>query len=184
MLSGSLPRQAAPDTYARLIRNGRRHGVLSVLDCDGASLAAAVGARPLLIKPNEFELSQWAGATLRTDAAFMAAARKMSLATQGWVMVSRGGKGAVLVNAREKVELLAAAPTVETLNTLGAGDALLAGAVSQLITGRPPEEWLRWGVASGTASAQMSAGVLPSLAMVRRVSAGVRIGGRESTPSG
>ena len=168
LLSGALPRDASPTVYRRLIQLARRSGVETVLDCDGPALAAGVGARPFLVKPNEHELSEWAGRPLRTDAAVRRAALAMSVKTGGWVLVSRAARGAMLVNAGLPMVLVALAPAVSVLNTVGAGDALVAAAALQRQLGASPTEWLRWGVAAGTAAAQTRAGVLAPIALVAR----------------
>lgn len=126
ILSGSLPRQAPVGVYARLIRQARATGCITLLDCDGASFAAAVGAKPFLVKPNVHELAQWFGRDLPSESKILRAARTLSRATDGWVLVSCGGQGALLVNAAQRCEFKTRAPRVETWNTVGAGDAMLA----------------------------------------------------------
>ena len=44
ILSGSLPREAPTQVYARLVRRARRSSVRTLLDCDGAAFAAGVRA--------------------------------------------------------------------------------------------------------------------------------------------
>jgi len=44
---------------------------------------------------------------------------------------------------------------------------MLAGAIHQIERDTPPEEWLRWGVAVGTAATQCAAGELASPASIR-----------------
>lgn len=160
ILSGSLPREAPTNVYARLIRQAHRANVRTLLDCDGAALAAAVKAKPFLVKPNEPELAQWMGTALRSDAAVRRAAQALSRATGGWVLVSRGAKGALLVNVAEEFAEAVRMPPVRTVNTVGAGDALLAAVARQIEIGAPPEEWLRCGVAAGAAAVQCAAGQL------------------------
>jgi len=120
ILSGSLPRGLPASTYARLVRMAHRAGVRTLLDCDGAALAAGVRARPFLVKPNEHELTQWAGRRLRTERDVVGAACRMSLATGGWVLVSSGAKGALLVHTGQGICLRAQPPRIRAVNTLGA----------------------------------------------------------------
>lgn len=161
VLSGSLPRGLAVDVYSRLIRLAQRRGVRTLLDCDGDPFKAAVSARPFLVKPNEHELALWWGRRLGSEAQIIAAARALSEQTHGWVLVSRGGDRSLLVNVREDFQLLAAPPKLKPRNTVGAGDALLAAVARQIQLGRPPEDWLREGLASGTQATQLAAGTLP-----------------------
>jgi len=161
VLSGSLPRGLASNSYAACIRLARRRGVRTILDCEGASLAAAVAARPFPVKPNEHELATWRGRPLRSWPEVRQAAAALSDQTQGWVLLSLGRKGAVLLHSRERVCLKVRPPAVQAVNTVGAGDALLAAVTCRLSAGAPPEDWLRWGVATGTTMTTLPAGRLP-----------------------
>ena len=175
LISGSLPRLAPVGTYARMMRLARAAGVRTLLDCDGPALPLGLRAKPLLVKPNEFELEQWAGRALRGEAAVLRAAREMAGVTGGWVLVSRAGAGALLVNVRENFTAFARVPVVPVRNTVGAGDSLLAAVALQILRGQPPREWLRWGVATASASVQVPAGKLASRAAVRAMAGRVRI---------
>ena len=176
IISGSLPRLAPVTTYGRMVRLANSAGVRTLLDCDGPALPPGLRERPFLVKPNEFELELWCGRKLRTDAAVLRAAREMSEATGGWVLVSRAGAGGLLVNVRDNFAVFARIPKVPVRNTVGAGDSLLAAAALQILAGAPPLEWLRWGVATATAAVQVRAGNLPPLAKVRAVAGQIRIG--------
>ena len=168
ILSGSLPRGVPITAYAQLVRLARSAGIKTLLDCDGDALAAAVKARPFLVKPNEHELAQWSGQPLRSESAILRAARDLSEATQGWVLVSRGARRSVLLHQHHAAVFFAQPPRVTPLNTVGAGDALLAAVAWQIGTGAPPENWLRWGVATGTAATQCPAGHLPAYGLIAR----------------
>jgi 1-phosphofructokinase family hexose kinase len=162
VLSGSVPRGVKAGAYAELIRLARRAAVKTILDCDGAALAAAVPARPFLVKPNEHELAEWSGRRLQSRTDLVNAALALSAKTDGWVLVSLGSRGALLVNRRLGVKLAARSGKVKAINTVGAGDALVAAVALQIERGRAPEEWLRRGVATGTAATQCAAGKLPA----------------------
>lgn len=175
VLSGTLAFGAPPDTYARLVRAVRRAGRPAVLDCDRQPFALAVKEGPWLVKPNEFELAQWAGKRLRTERAEYRAARALADATGGWVLMSRGSKGAWLINGNDpRVDWSAATPQVTPRNRVGAGDAMLAGAIAAS-GDEDPCEWLRTAVATGTTATQVPPGELPSRALWRRIRAAVRI---------
>jgi 1-phosphofructokinase family hexose kinase len=175
VLSGGLPRGLPTDAYAQLLTVARRIGKPCFLDCDGAALTAAIRGAPFLVKPNEHELAEWRGKPLASIADVLNASRALADATQGWVLVSRGDQPALLVHAREQRQLSATPPSTQTLNTVGAGDAMLAGVVDAFLRGSPPEEWLRWGVAAGTAATQCAAGELPALSMIRKIAEHIEI---------
>lgn len=161
VLSGSLPRGLASNVYSQLIRLAHRAGVKTLLDCDGAPFKSAVSAQPFLVKPNEHELGLWWERPLRSEAQIVAAARALSEATRGWVLVSRGGQRSLLVNVVEDFQMFAAPKKVKPRNTVGAGDSLLAAVARQIQLDRPPIEWLRQGLAIGTQATQLPAGELP-----------------------
>lgn len=175
VLSGSLPCQAPANVYARAIKLARRAQRRVLLDCDGAPLAAALSAGPFLVKPNEHELEQWCGRPIQSSADVLAAARKLSLASRGWVLVSRGGQGAILVHAEKAFACQADAPKIKVANTVGAGDALLAAVACQIEKNAAPSEWLRWGVATGTAAAQCRAGELADVKAIQRLAARIEV---------
>jgi fructose-1-phosphate kinase PfkB-like protein len=161
ILSGSLPRGLPVTAYAQLIRLARRFGVKTLLDCDGPGFAAAVKARPFLVKPNEHELAQWWRKPLRSEKELVRAAHALSKQTHGWVLVSRGAKRSLLVNHKERFEYFAKPPGVKPRNTVGAGDALLAAVAKQIQLGAPARDWLISGVSVGSVATQHLAGRLP-----------------------
>ena len=161
ILSGSLPRGVPANAYAQLIRLAHRAGLKTLLDCAGEAFAAAVTARPFLVKTNEHELAQWRGHPLRSEAEIIRAARALSAATRGWVLVSRGAKRALLLHRSSQTNVFAQPPRLTPRNSVGAGDAMLAAVAAQLQLGAPPEQWLRCGVAVGCAATQCAAGELP-----------------------
>jgi 6-phosphofructokinase 2 len=167
IISGALPRGVPADAYAQLLRIANNSGVKSILDCDGAALKLAVKKKPFLVKPNEFELEQWWGKPIRTDHAVVRAATALSDVTDGWVMVSRGPKGALLVGQGQR--LTRRAPSVRARNTIGAGDALVAAVALQIQKQSSPEDWLHWGIAAGTAATECLAGKLPPRSRIRTV---------------
>lgn len=162
VLSGSLPPGVPNDAYARLIRQARKTGVGTLLDCDGTPLRSAVAARPFLVKPNEHELAQWWGRAVRSEAQALQAARAMSEATGGWVLVSRGGKRGLLVNRPEGFQQFAAPPRGNPCNRVGAGDALLAAVAREIQLGSTPLQWLHQGLRVGARATQLPAGHLPA----------------------
>jgi 1-phosphofructokinase len=161
ILSGSLPRGVPVNAYSQILQLAHRSGVKTLLDCDGPPFAAAVAARPFLVKPNEHELAQWWGKPLRRETDLVRAARALSQTTHGWVLVSRGGDRSLLVNVGAGYDQSAAPEKVTPLNTVGAGDALLAAVARQIQLGHAPDEWLRQGLITGTQATQLLGGELP-----------------------
>lgn len=134
-LSGSLPPGAPVDLYARLAEAAHAGGAAVALDTSGAALAAAVGARPDLVKPNTAELEELVRRSLPDTAALLGAVSEVRAAGVGRVVVSMGAAGALFVDGGDAV--VARPPKVTVASTVGAGDAMVAGTIAALLRGEP-----------------------------------------------
>ncbi len=175
IFSGTLPFGARRNTYAGLVRQAVRRGQKVVLDCDGEAFTLAARERPFLVKPNEFELAQWAGTELPSEGDLFKAARRLSETTLGWVLVTRGAQGALLLHSPSRSAWVASPPTVEVRNTVGAGDATVAGAVAGLCRSDDPTAWLRLAIGTGTVATQVPPGKLATRRTAARIASGVVI---------
>jgi 1-phosphofructokinase len=173
IFSGALPFGAPKATYAWLVRRAVGRGQKVVLDCDGEAFALAVRERPTLVKPNEFELAQWAGCDLRSDTEIQEAALRLAESTHGWVLVTRGAERALLVHACERQAWIATPPTLTPRNTVGAGDATVAGAIAGIMKEDAPPDWLQRAIGTGTAATQVPPGKLPSARAAAKITASV-----------
>ena len=156
VLCGSLPPGTDDSFLARMIA---RHPGRVVVDTSGAPLAAAVAARPWLIKPNREELSELTSRELPTPSAVVDAARELVAGGIGVVVVSLGSDGALWVDP--DVVHHAKATVTEPRSTVGAGDCLLAGVLSSLTTGGDPATALSRGVAWGAAAVALPGSAMP-----------------------
>lgn len=162
VISGTLAFGAPDDSYARIAAAAAQAGSRFFLDCDRKPFCLALCHGPYLVKPNEHELAQWAGRPLPALGDRLGAARELSRETGGWVLLSRGADGAVLLRQRDGICLQAAAPAVTVRNAVGAGDAMLAGAIAAAAEPEQPAMILRWAVATGCAATEVAPGKLPS----------------------
>lgn len=152
VLSGSLPRGAPDDLYARIVEIASSCGMAVVLDTSGAALKAALargGVR--LAKPSLGELEEIVGHALDDEAQIVAAARAVVDAGGAETMaVSMGERGALLVEAGRVLRLPAIA--VEARSAVGAGDSFVAAMTFGLARGWDAEQAFRLGIAAGTAA--------------------------------
>mgnify|MGYP005936208761 CR=1 FL=1 len=151
-LAGSIPSSMPQDTYERLLARLDGKGVRCVVDATRALLANVLPYHPFLIKPNNHELGELVGRVLTGDEEITAAAR--ALQTQGArnVLVSMAGDGALLVDETGAVHRIGC-PKGRVVNSVGAGDSMVAGFVAgYLQTGRY-DDALRLGTACGSATA-------------------------------
>lgn len=125
LLCGSHPAGFTSEHVGRLAAGARALGVDCVLDTSGPALAQAVALDPDLIKPNVHELADLCGKELCSIADVVAAAREVCARGTRAVLASLGADGAVHITTERAV--LASAHDVPFVNSVGAGDALLAG---------------------------------------------------------
>ena len=143
--SGSLPPGAGTDFYARLVRRVGASAPVAI-DADGDALRAAIDARPALVKPNRDELEDLAGRALSTLGEVIEAARSLVAGGIGAVLVSLGPDGATYVDAVGATHAEARFDDVQ--NTVGAGDALLAGFLAAGATADGLGEAVAWSLAA------------------------------------
>ena len=156
VLCGSLPPGTDEAFLAGMIA---RHPGRVAVDTSGAPLAAAVAAKPWLIKPNREELSELTGRELPTLRAVVDSARELIASGIGVVVVSLGSDGALWVDSDDIHH--ARATVTEPRSTVGAGDCLLAGVLSALTAGGDPATALGRGVAWGAAAVALPGSAVP-----------------------
>jgi len=150
-LCGSLLPAMPEGFYPAVAERAAADGIRVAVDADGPELASAARAGVYLIKPNRYELERLTGHEVGTREDAVAASRPLLRQGVQVVLTSLGAQGAVLVS--EDCALHAYAPHVQVDSAVGAGDAMLAGALAAAVDGAPWETLLRLGVACGTATA-------------------------------
>ncbi|SIQ17164.1 6-phosphofructokinase [Rhizobium sp. RU35A] len=154
--SGSLPRGAPVDTYARMAQLTAASGGRFVLDASGEPLAAAIaGGGIFLFKPSLSELEKLAGHSLDLPAATAFAGDLVRRGVVHHVALTLGAEGALLVGPDETFRM----PAIEVpvRSAVGAGDSFVGAMVWALSKGESMHEAFRFGVAAG-AAAVMSPG--------------------------
>ncbi len=149
--SGSLPRGAPADFYARIARSLRARGGRLVLDTPGGPLRAALEVGVHLIKPNLGELEGLVGRALAEPAAQEAEAERLVAAGRAEIVaLSLGAEGALLATADGCFRLRA--PRIEPKSAVGAGDSFVAAMTLGLAQGRTAKDAFTLAVAAGTAA--------------------------------
>lgn len=155
VFSGSLPPGMPDDFYVRLIARTRSAGKRALLDCSGAALQHASLAGPFLLKINQAEAAALGGCPVTTVEAFRAADRLLALGIS-LVMITLGADGAVLATSKEKLRFVP--PAIKARNSVGSGDAALAGLATGLVSEFSLEELGRLAIAAGAANALYGGG--------------------------
>lgn len=152
VISGSVPNTLPSDMYEQVMERLAGHGVRIVVDAERDLLTRVLPYRPFLVKPNNHELGDIFGVTLKTRDEVVPYARRMQEMGAQNVLVSMAGEGGVLVAADGQVyQSPAAKGTV--INSVGAGDSCVAGFLAGLMETGSYQTAFRMGLAAGSASA-------------------------------
>lgn len=151
ILSGSLPRGLAADTYAELVQQVRAAGKRCLVDASGEVLRQAVPAQPFLLKPNRDEAEALLGRPVGDLDAAVGALRELHARGVATPVLSLGALGAVGMD--DSGVWHAAVELEQVRNTVGSGDCFLAGMAVAIRRGEPLCEALRLAVACGAANA-------------------------------
>jgi len=152
VFAGSLPEGISRDAFAELLRACVEGGAEVVLDTNGPALRTAVATGAVrTVKPNLEELAECLGRPLGRQEA-PKAAREL-LENVQTVLLTLGDEGAYLVGEGLTLGRRCALKRGELRNTVGCGDAFLAGWLRGRELSDEPGEALRWAVAAGAASA-------------------------------
>lgn len=149
IFSGSIPQGLPGDFYADLIRIAASSGAEVFLDASGEPLAYGLEAVPQLIKPNEDEIRPWM--TGSGEDALAAALNQLMEKGISNVVVTLGAEGA-LAGIKGRIYRVHI-PRVEAVNTVGCGDAFMAGFAYGYVRNWTPENCLRHAAAAGCANA-------------------------------
>jgi len=167
VMSGALPPGAPIDTYARLVRAIQAKGGWAALDTSGPALAAGCRARPDFIKPNSIEAFSLTQNRMETPVALVKGLEAILAMGPRRVLLSLGARGAAV--ASDDYVWMARPPDIEEVSAVGAGDALMAGALWAWEQNLPTEEILRWATAAGTATATEDGTAIPSWERIKQV---------------
>jgi 1-phosphofructokinase family hexose kinase len=162
---GSLPQEAPPDLYARLIRQVQNSEGLAFLDTSGAALRLGMSARPFCIKINAEEVLEVLRGRRKANLDLTSVAGGLQEGTTRLVVLTRGAQGLVL--AWEEERLLAFPPEVAARSSVGAGDATLAGLLWGVSENCAPANLARRAAACGTAAAMQEGSGVGEAAQVR-----------------
>ena len=139
-------------SYVEIAKLCHVRGVKLVLDTTKVSLLACLPYRPFIIKPNQQELEELFGVNIQTQEEMLNYAFKLQEKGARNVLVSCGGDGAFLVSETGQV-FASNVPTGKLINSVGAGDSMLAGFMAKFIETNDFRKSLKQGAASGSATA-------------------------------
>lgn len=151
VLAGSVPKSLGSGVYRRIADAALKRKMKVVTDAAGDLLREVLPCRPFLVKPNHHELGELFDVTIQTREEAVVYAKRLQEQGAENVLVSMASQGAVLVT--KDAVYTADAPQGTVVNSVGAGDSMVAGFLCGFLEEGGYENALRMGIAAGSASA-------------------------------
>ncbi len=152
VMSGSRAQGLSDDIYREIMQRLSKKNIKFVVDASGELLKNAFSMKPWLIKPNKYGLEELFECKIDTYPQVIEAAKKLcDLGVQN-VLVSLGAEGAVFAS-RAGETYKVDAPCGRAINTVGAGDSMVAGFLAGYSLDQKFETALTLATAAGSATA-------------------------------
>lgn len=152
VLAGSIPSTLPDNIYEQIMERLYDKQIRFVVDATNNLLKNVLKYRPFLIKPNNHELGEMFGVTIETEEDIIRYAYELQNMGAHNVLVSMASAGAILIDENNMVHRMGV-PSGKVVNSVGAGDSMVAGFLAGYIKTGEYNEALRLGTASGSATA-------------------------------
>lgn len=152
VLSGSIPASLPSTMYQDIMLRYKDKDILIAVDATKELLTNVLPLHPFVIKPNRSELEEIFQVSLNNTEDIIFYAKKLQELGARNVIVSMAGDGAILVT-EEGDTYYSMPPKGKVVNSVGAGDSMVAGFIYGYITYRDYEKAFYYGLCAGSASA-------------------------------
>ena len=152
ILSGSIPSCLDERLYESIMKKVEDRDIKVIVDATKNLLLNVLKYKPFLIKPNNHELAEMFNVELNSTEDVVFYARKLKEMGAQNVLISMGKEGALLVTENDEVFASSVAKG-EVVNSVGAGDSMVAGFIAGYLENYSYEQAFKMGVATGSASA-------------------------------
>ena len=130
VLSGSIPQGISNDIYKEICKRIKNTQAKVVVDATGDLLINTLEYHPFLIKPNINELQDIFKTKISNKDEALEYAEKLQEKGAKNVLVSMGGDGSVLLDENGYSYKMNPITNGERINTVGAGDSMVAGFIA------------------------------------------------------
>ena len=152
VFSGSIPTGCNEETYAKLIGECKSKNIKTALDTSKNSLKHGIHALPFLISPNETEFQEiFSNEDIKGLQHIVLKAKRLIDNGVEYVFITLGKDGVVALH-KDECLLCSSIEIPNQVNSVGCGDAFLAGAVVGFQRGFQFSEVCRMAVACGAAN--------------------------------
>lgn len=152
VLAGSIPNTLPKNIYEEIMERLSGKGIKFVVDATGDLLLRVIKYKPFLIKPNHHELGELFNTKLNNEEEIIEHAKKLKDMGARNVLISMAGDGAIFINEDGEVKK-SNVPKGQLINSVGAGDSMVAGFIAGYLNSNSLDEAFKMGVATGSASA-------------------------------
>lgn len=152
VVSGSVSKGVPQNIYADIVKLCKEKDIKVVVDAASALLWNAIEHEPFLIKPNKDELEDIFYRDIFTKEEVIFYAKELQNRGAKNVLVSLGVEGAVLASEDGQVYEMDA-PKGEVINSVGAGDSMVAGFLAEFLESGDYQKALKKGICAGSATA-------------------------------
>lgn len=152
VLAGSIPNTLPENIYESIMERLYSKGIKFIVDATGDLLLRVLKYKPFLIKPNHHELGELFNTKLNNEEEIIKHAKKLKDMGARNVLISMAGDGAIFINENGEVEK-SDVPKGKLINSVGAGDSMVAGFIAGYLNSNSSDEAFKMGVATGSASA-------------------------------
>ena len=152
VISGSILNTLPDDMYERIMERLQGKKIEIIVDATRDLLVNVLKYHPYLIKPNNHELGEIFNTELNTRKEVIPFAKKLQEMGARNVLISMAGEGAVFISETGAV-MESEAPKGKVVNSVGAGDSMVAGFITGMIESNDYEKAFRMGICTGSASA-------------------------------
>lgn len=152
VLAGSIPSSMPETMYSDIMKFLEGKGVMIAVDATKDLLVNVLPYHPFVIKPNNHELGEIFHVKLTDKEDVITYAKKLQEQGARNVLVSMAGDGAVLV-AEDGSVFTSPAPKGKVVNSVGAGDSMVAGFVYGYLSSGDYKTAFKTGISCGSASA-------------------------------
>ncbi|WP_077620011.1 1-phosphofructokinase [Bacillus sinesaloumensis] len=151
VLAGSIPSSLPSTLYQQITMKLQDKEVKVVVDATKDLLVEVLPYKPFLIKPNHHELGEIFGVEINNAEEAIPYGKKLIEMGAQHVIVSMADKGSLLF-VNEKV-YYASIPEGKLVNSVGAGDSVVAGFIASYLKTQDVIKAFRFGATAGSATA-------------------------------
>lgn len=152
VLAGSIPSTLPSNIYEKIQENLKDKNIKIVIDATKDLLINSLKYKPFLIKPNKDELNEIFNVKIKNDEDLLVYSKKLKELGAKNVIVSLGKDGAFFLD-ENNISYKLEAPKGNLVNSVGAGDSMVAGFIFGFEKFKDYEKAFKYSVATGSATA-------------------------------